>query len=163
MFWGISGIIIGAFWIATVYYLNRNKKEKKCTCKTYGKIINNIRNWIWNKDVNFKKVRNKVKYSVHAKSNSNHISYCLLLLGNIFPLFGVKTKMCEKAWACSRSSQKINVVQGKCTWACGGGGKDNRVLACMLSYFSHVWLFATLWRDYCLSQAPLSMGFSRQE
>ena len=33
--------------------------------------------------------------------------------------------------------------------------------ACLLSRFSHVWLFATLWTIAC--QAPLSMGFSRQE
>ena len=33
--------------------------------------------------------------------------------------------------------------------------------ACMLSCFSHVPLFATLWTVAC--QAPLSMGFSRQE
>ena len=33
--------------------------------------------------------------------------------------------------------------------------------ACMLSWFSRVWLFATLWFAVC--QAPLSMGFSRQE
>ena len=32
---------------------------------------------------------------------------------------------------------------------------------CVLSYFSHVWLFATLWT--VAHQAPLSMGFSRQE
>ena len=31
----------------------------------------------------------------------------------------------------------------------------------MLSCFSHVWLCATLWTTAC--QAPLSMGFSRQE
>ena len=31
----------------------------------------------------------------------------------------------------------------------------------MLSHFSHVRLFATLWTIAC--QAPLSMGFSRQE
>ena len=31
----------------------------------------------------------------------------------------------------------------------------------MLSRFSHVWLFATLWTVAC--QAPLSMGFSMQE
>ena len=31
----------------------------------------------------------------------------------------------------------------------------------MLSHFSRVWLFATLWTVTC--QAPLSMGFSRQE
>ena len=35
----------------------------------------------------------------------------------------------------------------------------NRV--CMLSCFSHVWLFLTLW--IVAYQAPLSMGFSRQE
>ena len=33
--------------------------------------------------------------------------------------------------------------------------------ACMLSRFSGVWLFVTLWR--VAHQAPLSMGFSRQE
>ena len=33
--------------------------------------------------------------------------------------------------------------------------------ACVLSHFSHVWLFVTLWTVAC--QAPLSMGFSRQE
>ena len=32
---------------------------------------------------------------------------------------------------------------------------------CMPSGLSHVWLFATLWTVTC--QAPLSMGFSRQE
>ena len=35
------------------------------------------------------------------------------------------------------------------------------VRACMLSRFSHVPLLATLWAVAC--QAPLSMGFSRQE
>ena len=34
-------------------------------------------------------------------------------------------------------------------------------LRCVLSHFSCVWLFATLWTVAC--QAPLSMGFSRQE
>ena len=34
-------------------------------------------------------------------------------------------------------------------------------LPCMLSHFSHVQLFATLWN--VAHQAPLSMGFSRQE
>ena len=33
--------------------------------------------------------------------------------------------------------------------------------ACMLSRFSHVWLYATLWT--AAHQAPLSTGFSRQE
>ena len=33
--------------------------------------------------------------------------------------------------------------------------------ACMLSCFSRVWLFATLWTVAC--QVPLSMGFSRQK
>ena len=35
------------------------------------------------------------------------------------------------------------------------------VCACMLSLFSHVWLFMTIWT--LVLQAPLSMGFSRQE
>ena len=36
-----------------------------------------------------------------------------------------------------------------------------QMCACVLSHFSRVWLFATLWAVAC--QAPLSMGFSRQE
>ena len=36
-----------------------------------------------------------------------------------------------------------------------------RICSCMLSHFSHVPLFVTLWTLAC--QAPLSMGFSRQE
>ena len=35
------------------------------------------------------------------------------------------------------------------------------LLACQLSHFIPVWLFVTLWTVAC--QAPLSMGFSRQE
>ena len=38
---------------------------------------------------------------------------------------------------------------------------DYMLHACMLSRFSHVWLFVTLWT--IAHQAPLSMGFSRQE
>ena len=38
---------------------------------------------------------------------------------------------------------------------------DCLVRACVLSHFSHVQLFATPWTVAC--QAPLSMGFSRQE
>ena len=34
-------------------------------------------------------------------------------------------------------------------------------LACLLSHFSRVWLFAALWTVAC--QVPLCMGFSRQE
>ena len=37
----------------------------------------------------------------------------------------------------------------------------NLSCACELSQFSHVWLCVTLWTVAC--QAPLSMGFSRQE
>ena len=43
LFIGIGVIIIGSFLIAVVYYLNKNKKEKKYTAKTSGKVISNIR------------------------------------------------------------------------------------------------------------------------
>ena len=39
--------------------------------------------------------------------------------------------------------------------------KNMRTYLCMLSRFSHVWLFMILWTIAC--QAPLSEGFSRQE
>ena len=44
-------------------------------------------------------------------------------------------------------------------------GKKKKTLiivhSCVLSHFSNAWLFVTLWAVAC--QAPLSMGFSRQE
>ena len=65
------------------------------------------------------------------------------------------------------------MLQGR-SWSSGGfGGSDKypgiprvpaygpNYLVCMLSHFSHVQLFATLWTVAC--QAPLSMGFSWQE
>jgi len=42
LFLGI-GVIIGGFLVAGVHNLIKNKKEKKYTCKTYGKVISNIR------------------------------------------------------------------------------------------------------------------------
>ena len=36
-----------------------------------------------------------------------------------------------------------------------------KMCECVLSHFSHVWIFVTLWTITC--QAPLSLGFSRQE
>ena len=46
------------------------------------------------------------------------------------------------------------------TWE-GDGWKRQFVLMCMLSLFSRVWLFVTPWT--IAYQAPLSVGFSRQE
>ena len=43
----------------------------------------------------------------------------------------------------------------------GKGLRKTSALACVLSYHSHVWLFVTPWT--VAHQAPLSMGFSRQE
>ena len=38
---------------------------------------------------------------------------------------------------------------------------SNLICVCMLSHFSHIWLFATPWT--VVHQAPLSVGLSRQE
>ena len=43
----------------------------------------------------------------------------------------------------------------------GSGRRSSKWRAYVLSYFSHIQLFATLWT--VTHQAPLSMGFSRQE
>ena len=49
---------------------------------------------------------------------------------------------------------------GDAAWPTGGF-KCFKSLVCVLSRFSRVRLFATLWT--AVHQAPLSMGFSRQE
>lgn len=43
IFFTLGTIIFLAYFIAVLYYLNKNKKGKKCTCKTYGKVISNVR------------------------------------------------------------------------------------------------------------------------
>lgn len=43
MFGTIGGIIAGVFFVTALYYQIRQKKENKCNCKTFGKIISNIR------------------------------------------------------------------------------------------------------------------------
>ena len=50
-------------------------------------------------------------------------------------------------------STSVALVQGLTPVALG--------CACMLSRFSHVWLFVTVWTIAC--QAPLSKGFCKQE
>ena len=52
-------------------------------------------------------------------------------------------------------SPRDNVLWFKFTFLC------LNLQVCVLSHFSHVWLFGTLWT--VALQAPLSMGFSRQE
>ena len=66
-----------------------------------------------------------------------------------------------------RSGRSSGVGNGNpLQYSCLGSPKDTgawqaTVCACMLSHFACVWLFATLWT--VALQAPLSMGFSRQE
>ena len=42
LFFIFGGIITGAFFVLGVYYLIKARKEKKYTCKVYGKVVNNI-------------------------------------------------------------------------------------------------------------------------
>ena len=58
----------------------------------------------------------------------------------------------------STQSPNLNKIDKNKAWL---GCFKYSVCACVFSYFSHVWLWATLWTVAC--QAPLSMGFSRQE
>ena len=48
-----------------------------------------------------------------------------------------------------------------CGGGAGGASIPDFLRLCVLSHFSHVQLFVTPWTVAC--QAPLSMGFSRQE
>ena len=59
-------------------------------------------------------------------------------------------------------SKQINMQSDKCQEENSNEGKVIHFLhACVLSSFSHIQLFVTLWIVAC--QAPLSLGFSRQE
>ena len=57
-------------------------------------------------------------------------------------------------------------VLHKCAFVWGGSPAGNwfpRIHMCVISHFSHVRLFATLWMWTIAHQALLSMGFFRQE
>ena len=80
------------------------------------------------------------RMSIKSVLPSSHLILCppLLLLPSIFPSDIAKArKQCVKLW----DSFSLH--------------------ACVLSHFSRVWLFETLWT--VAYWAPLSMGFSRQE
>ena len=66
---------------------------------------------------------------------------------------GVQLLMREVFLVCREPPSKATVLLDK--------GPTLMTSAWVLSCFSHVWLFATLWTVAC--QAPLSLGFSRQE
>ena len=58
-------------------------------------------------------------------------------------------KLCSLCLLCCLTSRLISIIF------------LNSVCVCILSHFSHVWLFVTLWT--IAHQVPLFMGFSRQE
>ena len=72
----------------------------------------------------------------------------------------------ENMWNTNNSPLKIHEKEyqmgGKaCCFPPNNSFKNNFLSLRMLSCFSHVWLFATLWT--VAHQAPLFMGFSRQD
>ena len=70
----------------------------------------------------------------------------------IFPGFPPGTVV-KKPPANAGDTRHVGSVPGSVRWS-------RKWHACVLSHFSHVQLFATLWTAH---QAPLSTGFSRQE
>ena len=77
------------------------------------------------------------------------------LLGGLTILNRVKGKdilqFCDSKFHWNSRLQKV--IENSCYWF--------TVFACVLSHFGHVQYFATLW--LVAHQAPMSMGFSRQE
>ena len=84
-------------------------------------------------------------HSMHAKNGSRCHSVCSPQPAQSFPK---SSHQVESWW---ESVDLANMAQGTPT----------PVPVCMLSPLSRVWLFSTLWT--VAHQAPLSMGFSRQE
>ena len=104
--------------------------------------------------------------STESVMPSNHLILCrpLLLQPSIFPTIRVFSDESvlhirwPKYWSFSFSISPSNEYSGLISIK----HAINRIcVACVLSIFSLVWLFVTLWT--VTLQAPLSMGFSRQE
>ena len=79
--------------------------------------------------------------------------------GNSFQYSCLEYPMDRGAWRATvhRVAKRFGWIPSLFTWNYHSIVNQLWVLSC----FSHVWLFATLWT--VASQAPLSMGFSRQE
>ena len=97
--------------------------------------------------------------------NSFTVSFMFFTIWKVnalkFFIYRVKQSMCVlsklvSSWyVCNlKSRQKISVSK----WSDSGGAGCSE---CVLSPFSRVWFFMILWS--VARQAPLSMGFSRQE
>ena len=100
--------------------------------------------------------------------SSNHLIFChpLLLLPSIFPSIGVFSNELAlhirwpKYWSFSVSPP--NGYSGLISFRIDYFDHLADQGACwLLIHFNRVWLFVTLWT--VVPQAPLSMGFSRQE
>ena len=95
------------------------------------------------------------------------VSQALQFLTMLFSVFSMTCKGPYQWQPCvySRSSELLTHlffqpdVHSSLPWP--GCWCSWRVHVCVLSHFSRVWLFLTLWTVTC--QAPLSMEFSRQE
>ena len=72
---------------------------------------------------------------------------------------------CRRVAACCHVTSACHAGKFSRTWCCLEiylmTESETFLRVCVLSHFSCVWLFATLWTIAC--QAPLSMGLSRKE
>ena len=80
------------------------------------------------------------------------------LLNKVDPLGGIEN--CLPSQALSIQFNRTNCSLVNC-WMRADSRENYLFPSCVLSSISCVWLFATLWTVAC--QAPVSMGFFRQE
>ena len=107
------------------------------------------------------KAPNIMTFTVFAEADPREV-FPLLSLAKLPTSFGtlLKNWLWKILAPSSKSNHRILVLIQHTYCVYLYWHRSYSVCACVLSCFSHVWLFATLWTVAC--QAPLSMGFSRQ-
>ena len=93
------------------------------------------------------------KVALRRKQSTHLYNYVIMLLQE--HLF---SELCVLFFL---NTLRYNFKTNKMCYFMGDSSMHFDKLMCALSHFSHVWFCATLWT--IASQAPLSMGFSRQE
>ena len=108
------------------------------------------------------KAPNILTFTVFAEADPRK-AFSLLSLAKLPTLLGtlLKNQLWKILALSSKSNHRILIFIQHTYYIYLYWHRSYSVCACILSCFSHLWLCATLWT--VARQAPLSMGFSRQE
>ena len=133
-----------------------NGNPLQCSCLENPSLVGSFygvaRSWTWLKWLSNSSSSSPSSSSIFFNDSE---TFCFMHANSL------QTQMRKDGHQTVLGEQGLNQTYGRREEDCRGMGPAGPVFAWVLSCFSRVWLFATLCT--VARQAPLSMGFSRQE